>query len=469
MKTINKFLLLALSVSSALCANAQSINSGYFVEGNLYRNQLNPALTSTDSLPQNYVAVPALGNIALGLSGNTALSSLLYNVNGKTVLFTNPGVSASEVMSNIKDKNRITENMRMSILSFGFRGFGGYNTIAINLRENLGVTLPGQLVGLAKESITGKTYDLGLLNSHADAYVELAFGHQRKIDDKLKVGAALKVLLGGGNVDLTVDKALVSLGQDKWTIETDARLESSIKGLEYKTKKASEEWKGDYTSAPKPRDYNYVNDMKVNSPGINGFGLGIDLGAEYKINEDWKVSAAILDLGFISWSNNLMAASNATFTTDKYEFSANKDDDNKFSREFDRLKDGLSQIYRLEDKGDQGGRSTMLATTINLGGEYTLPVYRKLSFGALFSTRLHKNYGYTEGRISANWRGTKTFTASANVAYGTYGADFGWVLNYHPQFINIFLAMDHTFGSVAKQFIPVSGKGSINFGLSVPF
>lgn len=469
MKTTNKILILALAISSALCANAQSINSGYFTEGNLYRNQLNPALTSTDSLPQNYISVPVMGNIAVGMTGNTALSSLLYNVNGKTVLFTNPGVSASEVMSNVKDKNRLSQSLRMSIMSVGFRGFGGYNTIALNLRENLGVTIPGQLFGLAKEGVTGKTYDLGALNSHADAYVELAFGHQRKIDDKLKVGAALKVLLGGGNVDLTVDKALVNLGQDKWTIETDARIESSIKGLEYKTKKASAEWRGEYTPANAPRDYYYVDDMDVKSPGINGYGLGIDLGAEYKINDDWKVSAAILDLGFISWSNNMMAASNATFTTDKYEFSANGDDDNKFSREFDRLKDGLSQIYRLEDKGDQGGRSTMLATTINLAGEYTLPVYRKLSFGALFSTRLHKNYSYTEGRLSANWRGTKTFSASANIAYGTYGADFGWVLNFHPRIINIFLAMDHTLGSVAKQFVPISGKGSVNFGLSVPF
>lgn len=41
--------------------------------------------------------------------------------------------------------------------------------------------------------------------------------------------------------------------------------------------------------------------------GLNGFGVALDLGAEYKINDDWRVSAAVMDLGFINWSNNMKA------------------------------------------------------------------------------------------------------------------------------------------------------------------
>lgn len=35
--------------------------------------------------------------------------------------------------------------------------------------------------------------------------------------------------------------------------------------------------------------------------------MALDLGAVYKINEDWTVSASVLDLGFMSWSNDMQA------------------------------------------------------------------------------------------------------------------------------------------------------------------
>ena len=33
--------------------------------------------------------------------------------------------------------------------------------------------------------------------------------------------------------------------------------------------------------------------------------MAADLGAVYKLGDDWTLSASLLDLGFISWKNNM--------------------------------------------------------------------------------------------------------------------------------------------------------------------
>lgn len=35
--------------------------------------------------------------------------------------------------------------------------------------------------------------------------------------------------------------------------------------------------------------------------------MAFDLGAVYKINDDWTVSAALIDLDYINWNNNMQA------------------------------------------------------------------------------------------------------------------------------------------------------------------
>lgn len=44
----------------------------------------------------------------------------------------------------------------------------------------------------------------------------------------------------------------------------------------------------------------------------------------------------------------------------------------------------------------------------------------------------------------------------------------GWLLNFHTKGFNMFLGMDHTLGSVTKEFIPLSSNGSVNMGINIP-
>ena len=460
MKTIKSIIAVAIwGLASA--ATAQNLNSGYFTDGYLYRHTLNPAFGND----QSYVAMPALGNLNVGMNSNLRVDDILFNVNGRTALFLNPQVSTSEFLDGIHDKNKITENLRLQILGTGFKAFGGYNTFEINARQDLGLNIPGSLFRLAKEGIENKTYDISNFNAHAGGYAEIALGHSRQINDQLRVGAKLKVLLGIANIDANFKKAQLTLGENEWIGITDAEIQASIKSMKYEIEETERGPEGEETT------HKYVSGLDIDSWGINGFGLAFDLGAEYKLNKNWAFSASLLDLGYIGWNNNYVASTNGErqINTDKYIFNVDEDASNSFENEADRLMEGLSALYELQDNGDMGSRSKALAATMNLGVQYTPDFYNKLSFGLLNSTRMAGKYSWTEFRLSANVAPTNIFSASANMALGTYGTSFGWLLNFHPSGFNLFVGMDHTLGKLAKQGVPLSGRANVNIGINFPF
>lgn len=460
MKTIKSIIAVAIwGLASA--ATAQNLNSGYFTDGHLYRHTLNPAFGND----QSYVAMPALGNLNVGMNSNLRVDDILFNVNGRTALFLNPQVSTSEFLDGIHDKNKITENLRLQILGTGFKAFGGYNTFEINARQDLGLNIPGSLFRLAKEGIENKTYDISNFNAHAGGYAEIALGHSRQINDQLRVGAKLKVLLGIANIDANFKKAQLTLGENEWIGITDAEIQASIKSMKYEIEETERGPEGEETT------HKYVSGLDIDSWGINGFGLAFDLGAEYKLDKNWAFSASLLDLGYIGWNNNYVASTNGErqINTDKYIFNVDEDASNSFENEADRLMEGLSALYELQDNGDMGSRSKALAATMNLGVQYTPDFYDKLSFGLLNSTRMAGKYSWTEFRLSANVAPTNIFSASANMALGTYGTSFGWLLNFHPNGFNLFVGMDHTLGKLAKQGVPLSGRANVNIGINFPF
>lgn len=462
MKTIKKFIILSTLIAAASTVSAQNTYSGYFLDDYTYRFQMNPAFGNS----QGFVAMPALGNMNFGVHGNLHLSSLLYNVNGKTCLFTNPNVGVAEAMSKFSDKNRLGTTEKIDILSVGFKAFGGYNTISIGATADVNAILPKAFFSLAKEGISNKTYDIRNLNAQASAYATFAINHSHDIKQVpgLRVGAAFKFLLGGGNLDMKLHEADLTLSKDNWTAKTNADIYASIGGFQYET----ETYIPEGNQGEKPREY--VSGAKLDGFGLNGVGFGFDFGAEYKWR-DFKFSVAALDLGMMSWGHTRWASTNGTQTisTDAYTFSTNGDADNAFKTEFKNLKDNAAKLYQLKDMGEMDSYTKALATTINVGVDYELPYYRKLHFGLMNSTRINGDFTWTQFRLSANVAPVKCFSADVNVVAGTYGVGFGWLLNFHHTGFNLFLGMDQTLGKVTKQFVPLNSNASLNFGINFPF
>jgi hypothetical protein len=270
-------------------------------------------------------------------------------------------------------------------------------------------------------------------------------------------------LFGLGRADVKIKDMKADLADnDKWTMQGDVQANVSVEGFKFKSKTKNYEHR--------TGSYEYIDDVDVDGYGLSGFGLAFDLGAEYKWDENWSFSAALLDLGYIGWKTNYVASTDGDreIHTSKYIFNVDDDASNSFENESDRFVEGLSELYELQDKGNKGSRSRGLAATMNLGVEYTPDFYRKMSFGLTNSTRMGK-YGWTEFRLSTNVAPTNIFSASANVALCTYCFSFGWLLNFHPTGFNMYLGMDHTLSKLAKQGLPLSGRGNVNIGINIPF
>lgn len=443
--------------ASALGVNAQNTYSGYFLDNYTYRFQMNPAIGNE----KGFVSFPALGNLNLNMHGNLNVKDVVYNLNGKTVLFTNPGISESEAMSKFKNRNRLGTNIREDILSVGFKAFGGYNTVSLGVLANLETSIPKSFFSLAKEGVTNSTYDIKDMFGYANAYAQITLNHSRDIKQVkgLRVGASLKVLIGAGNVDFKFNEAELSLQENQWVAKTNADVYASITGAKFEHK-INDKTHQEYVSGA---DFDGVD-------GPNGFGLALDLGAEYKWN-DLKFSAAVLDLGFMNWGKTLWASTDGTKTvnTDSYTFNANGDAANSFDNEWDRLTGDLSKLYELKDMGELSSRSRMLGATINLGAQYELPMYRRLHFGLLNSTRINGCYSWTQFRLSANVTPIDFLSLDVNGVAGTYGVGFGWLVNIHTTGFNLFFGCDHTVGKLSKECVPLNSNASFNLGINFPF
>ncbi len=474
MKRIGKYILAASLAVVGGNAMAQGLNSGYFTEDYKFRHNMNPAFDNE----QNYVSVPALGNLNVRTQGNFGLGDVVldnprYGIDSdkKKTTFMNPYISSADALAGFSTgTNKVNADVDITLLSAGFKGFGGYNTISIDARANMGVALPYTLFEFAKNT-GNQTYVMDDINVHAQSFVQLAFGHSRKLSDKLRVGGKLKMLFGVARGDVQITNLRADLaGENKWTMSGRAVANMSMKGFTYQQKE--KEYKQDGKGT-----YRYVNDVDVDGAGVSGFGLALDLGAVYKINDDWQVSAALVDLGFISWSNDMMAVNKQ----ESFEFNGFHDiaikkrdengniKDNSFKGQGNKYSDQLADFANLTDQGDQGGRMTGIGATVNVGAEYVFPLYRPLKFGLLSSTRLNGKYTWTEGRLSANVAPLKWLDGGVNFAVNSFTASCGWVVNVHPKGFNVFVGMDHLLGKVSKEFIPLSSNASVNVGFNVAF
>uniref|UniRef100_UPI004026860B DUF5723 family protein n=1 Tax=Segatella hominis TaxID=2518605 RepID=UPI004026860B len=211
------------------------------------------------------------------------------------------------------------------------------------------------------------------------------------------------------------------------------------------------------------------DDVDVDGAGLGGFGMALDLGGVYKLNDNLTLSASVLDLGFINWSNNMKAVNRAeSFEFNGFHDTAVRENSGPtIDDKIDDYGDQITDFVNLKDLGDQGSRTTSLAATLNIGAEYSLPSYDKLSFGFLSSTRINGDYTWSEGRLSANWKPLKWLDGGVNFAVSSFATSMGYVLNIHPKGYNFFIGMDHILGKTSKEFIPLSSNASIAVGMSV--
>ena len=412
----------------------------------------------------------------LGTTGNVGLGSFLYPYggNGQLTTFMNSSITADQFLGGLKDNNKVNANLHLTLLSAGFKGFGGYNTLEIGLRSQTALNLPYQLFEFMKLGQTGSNtvYHMDGIGLQSHTYAEIALGHSHPINDKLRVGAKFKILLAGAYADVKVDELTATLNDDHWTVKANGELNAALKGLTMPTKAES----GKHLDAPTEADLIDWDHIDVDGPGLGGFGLALDLGATYKLLDNLTLSASLNDLGFINYHHNIQGRTlNQEWTFDGFHDIAidselGSDDPLSLDTQLDDLGNQLEDFASFHRKSVDGTVKRALAATLNLGAEYEMPFYRKLSFGFLSTTAFRGDYTWSEGRLSANIAPNKWFEAGINGSLSTYGASWGWILNFHPKGVGLFIGMDQVVGKVSKQFIPICNMNmNVSVGVNVLF
>lgn len=422
--TTAKKLIISLAAFSAISAAAQEApRTAYFLDGYSYRHELNPAFAGE----RNYISIPALANIDLSLFSNVGVNTFLYKTQPgsqyKLTTFMSPTVDANTFLNKLGNNNHINGNFDFTLLSTGFRAFKGFNTITIGVNAGMGVDLPKDFFRFMKLGQTGPDthYHFDDLRLQASATAEIALGHSHKINDKLNVGAKVKVLLGVGNATAHLKNMDVKFGHDQWQIKADGEVMlSGGSGLYVPTKEeAGKEIKN-------PGDANLISwgDIDYDKFGLSGFGLGFDLGATYQLLPDLQLSAAINDLGFMNWSNAITGRTGeGTWTFDGFDniavdSSQPNYEENKLDEQLDRLWDDLQEVINIHrEKNGEGSYTKALHATLRLGAEYKMPFYKNLTGGFLFSSHFAGISSWTEGRFYATVKPVKWFDATVN-----YGA-----------------------------------------------
>lgn len=468
MKNIRHYL--ALAALAATCSvSAQNLNSAYFMDGYAYGHLMNPA---KDYDRNSYFSVPFLpGNMNLGIKGNIGLKNVfLKNPNGNgLVTYMHPDISYAKAMEGFNKNNKLMSDIRYDLLSVGFHGMGGYNTITMGVRANVGLNLPYELFSLTKK-LENRDYEIEDVDVNARAWAEIGLGHSRQINEAWRIGAKAKVLLGVGYANLKVDELELDLqNHNRWVAEGYATMEMGVNGFTWGETETKE-----YKTKPGTYEQLDLGNADVDKFGLNGGGFAVDLGAEWDLGKQglldgMKISTAVLDLGFIKWKNVSMAYNKGDeFVFDGFENIQVEDGPGtSFDDQIDELEDKLSDLISLQD-GGVTSKSRSLGATLNVGVEYALPVYDKLSFGLLSTTRFLGVYTWNEERISANISPVKWFELGANVGVGTMGASFGWMINLHPRGFNLFMGMDRMLGKISKQGIPLRSNADFNIGINFP-
>ena len=465
MKKSLRYMAAALTMAAAILpTSAQELRTSYFMETSNYRHQMNPAL-----LDSPYVGL-LFSNINIGMTGNIGAKQFIFDTNGlpgytgnyRYTTFMDPNVDAKTFLNKLHDKNRFDLYLNYNLFSVGFKAWGGVNLLELNLRSNTNLTLPKGLFEFAKTAGEKEHYEFGGLGMRTQNYMELALGHSRDINKQWRVGGKLKFLIGAAYADFTADNVTLDMTEDAWRIQSNAQMKASLLKSDVIHEDPSKN-----SADGRPR-FKELDNFGFSLPG---FGMALDLGVTYKPIENLTLSAAITDLGFISWKNTHHASSQGDYTFDGFNniyIGSDKDQTEDIDDQFDQIGDDLEEMFSVYDDGTKTATQA-LAATLNVGAEYKLPAYDKLKFGFLYTSRIHGKYSWHQGMLNVGVRPVKWFECNVNGAVTSTGVTAGGMLSLKAPHFNFYIAADRFVSKMGKQGVPLnSSNGNITFGMTFP-
>ena len=149
MRTMKRFMMLALVAVSTLAVSAQQVNTLYFLENAPMRHTINPAF---QPVSQGYVNFTPLGWMVVSVGNNSLTMSDIFMVDpttGQTITPLHPNADKQAFLKTCRSVIFENNELTLGLLNIGVRiKKKGYLTIGINERIQLGNTMPKSLLTL---------------------------------------------------------------------------------------------------------------------------------------------------------------------------------------------------------------------------------------------------------------------------------------------------------------------------------
>jgi len=456
----NKFLLSCLVLALGLASmtlRAQTARSLYFMDNAPARLQLNPALQPM----RGYFNLPVVGAVGASVVSNPLRVEEFIDILEEE----NDFLQNDALFRRLKSKNDLNLVVNTDVLSLGFYSGKGFWTVNVGAKVFVNTSMPKTLFEFARASNdlsdaleryydggadlqlleqalqgVGKSYKIQDFKLSANVFTEVGVGYSRPVSNRLTVGGRVKVLVGAGNLDADIQEMNIQLDYPLelrdasdivWKVTSKGKLDVSMKGLELSEDEEEE----------------YIDDIDFDSPGVSGYGAGLDLGISYALLDRLTLSASVVDLGFINWSK-----SSTTYTRvrNQHDYMADEEGTNIF--DYDLIK------FVPEEK--EKGRTTSLEPMLNVGAEYTF-LNSKFGVGVLYSNRFQNTESFSELTLSGNYHPNNWFAATVSYSFlHSEGKTLGVGLKFGP----IFLASDYL---ILDDFDSIS-QANAYLGISIP-
>jgi hypothetical protein len=384
------------------------------------------------SLPQVTYYNPAFKpeyRFSFGLPGSSVFAQ--YTNNGFTyndfISKQNNLLTAdlNKLFSALRDKNFINANLQADLFRFSIRVNPRlYLTTNITAKAYNRFMLPKDLTGLLINGTDAYVNNTATLSPEVESlgYLEIGWGAAYTINPRLTVGAKLKLLKGA--VNATTQRANFNLTlSDTYAISVSGDVDvrtSGIQNFDDPNYDAADNWK----------DF------------LKNTGVAFDLGATYQVMDRLTVGLSLIDIGGITWKNDLygyqLDPSKANYTFEGIDIDDLLNDEVDYGQ---ALADSLESNFDFTE-GRIGKYRTPLPGKIYLSGSYELR--KNLTVGTLFfaekfrgrfmpgfTTSINKEFGR---RLGASLSYTIT-----NNSFNNLGAGFS--LNLAP--IQLYIVGDN--------------------------
>ncbi len=445
MKNIIKISITIIAITSIFSFNKVNAQSNIlYGMGNIPQTvNTNPAHQPNCSF---YLGFPALSNIYANLNNSSLTLNTIFEP--KPTVPDSFFIDINEIEKQIKPMNYLNIEENISLIDFGFRIANGFYftfTISNKTTENFGFS--NSLIDLPKGNFNEAGLPVSIkFYQNLTNYNEYSASLSKQLMNNLTVGAKIKLLSGNANLkasklnlDWYTESATDSLYE--WTFNTDIEVKGS----------AIVDWDIDYVDNKYVFTYGDIKDLTADIPSLlfsPNTGLAFDFGAEYTLFNKLKLSASIIDLGYIKWqTNSKVLTQNGSFKfsgVDLENYITSISDIMNGANISDQIIQDLkdSVLTFLEPTISEASYKTSLNTKVYIGANYFLT--KKIDAGFLFRGTMLNSSLYSSYTFSVNTNFGKgwAFSADYSIMYGLYN-NIGLGLAYKIGPLQMYILTDN--------------------------